>query len=73
MRSHILSVWSLPTLSATRPVGWMSTWLTRPEWPLSDLRSAQSLVRKRLSVLSAEVVRRCDEVGNVSDVIVPTC
>jgi len=51
----------------------MSTWLTRPEWPLSDLRSAQSLVRKRLSVLSAEVVRRCDEVGNVSDVIVPTC
>jgi hypothetical protein len=71
IRSHILNVASLPTLSATLPVGWTSTWLTRPEWPLRDLRSAQSDVRNRASVPSTEVEMRWEEVGKWREVMEP--
>ena len=52
-------------------MGCTSTWLTRPECPLSDLSKAQSEVRKSERVESSEVVMRCDEVGKWSEVIDP--
>lgn len=71
MRSHTLSVLSLPRLSASLPVGWTATELTRPTWPLNERRTVQSRERKSVIVLSSEAVMRCVREGNCKLVMEP--
>src|SRR6266404_2467840 len=71
IRSHMYNVRSFPTLNATLPDGCTDTELTRPLWPFSDLRTAQSRARKRQSVPSSDAEIRCEREGKVRSVTDP--
>ena len=71
IRSHMYSVLSFPTLSATFPDGCTDTELTRPLWPFSDRSTAQSRARKTQRVPSSDAEMRCEREGKVRCVIEP--
>ena len=71
IRSHMYSVLSFPTLSATFPDGCTDTELTRPLWPFSDRSTAQSRARKTQRVPSSDAEMRCEREGKVRWVMEP--
>lgn len=71
MRSHMRSVRSCPTESASFPDGWTATAFTRPLCPRSARSTDQSRARKIASVPSSDAERRCVREGKLRCVTEP--
>jgi hypothetical protein len=71
MRSHILSVRSFPTLSATFIDGCTATLLTLPLCPFKLRNKDQSRARNRQIVPSSEALTRCERVAKLRCVMEP--